>query len=397
MKSVIRSSVLGLVLFACAHESRMPDRSVRECAAGARRQRSARHPAAARPRAPHRCCTTSMARSTAAGSRAPSSYRRPQRALGINALDDVPDSTWFTNRIGVRDLSLDELRSGPDGVGSPEDAQPVDVDSTKVGGATVGFIITDARGKKFLLKFDRAGYPETETATHMIVGRFSGRSATTSPRTTSRYFERADFVVAPDATKGRVRAASVKYTATELGKRARDRGANGRRPAPRARLALPAGQADRRASRRRHASGRSERSDPAPAAARSARGRTRSSRGSTTADIQGDQHARRVGQRSRRTEAALREALLARLRQGARWSLAVRARYPATAVEYSFDAPAMCGLVRHARLSPAQRGRIACLRRSAASACSTTAHYDPANVDPNTPAYLPILTADRVD
>src|SRR5690349_707004 len=34
--------------------------------------------------------------------------RRPQRALGVNAFDEVPDSTWFTNRIGVRDLALDE-------------------------------------------------------------------------------------------------------------------------------------------------------------------------------------------------------------------------------------------------------------------------------------------------
>src|SRR5204863_3481268 len=27
---------------------------------------------------------------------------RAQRAIGVNAFDDVPDSTWFTNRIGVR-------------------------------------------------------------------------------------------------------------------------------------------------------------------------------------------------------------------------------------------------------------------------------------------------------
>ena len=32
----------------------------------------------------------------------------PARAHGTNALDEVPDSTWFTNRIGVRDLSIDE-------------------------------------------------------------------------------------------------------------------------------------------------------------------------------------------------------------------------------------------------------------------------------------------------
>src|SRR6185312_7137943 len=33
----------------------------------------------------------------------------PTRARGVNALDEVPDSTWFTNRIGTRDMSVDEI------------------------------------------------------------------------------------------------------------------------------------------------------------------------------------------------------------------------------------------------------------------------------------------------
>src|SRR5678815_5583480 len=50
--------------------------------------------------------------------------RRFTRALGVNALDEVPDSTWFTNRIGIRDLTLDELRTGPARNGSPELHKP---------------------------------------------------------------------------------------------------------------------------------------------------------------------------------------------------------------------------------------------------------------------------------
>ena len=30
--------------------------------------------------------------------------REPIRAVNINTLDEVPDSSWFTNRIGIRDL-----------------------------------------------------------------------------------------------------------------------------------------------------------------------------------------------------------------------------------------------------------------------------------------------------
>jgi len=97
--------------------------------------------------------------------------KRHERARGVNALDEVPDSTWFTNRIGVRDVSPDEILDPPGAVGSPEAHKPWTVVSSKVGGLTVGFIMKDARGEKFLLKFDPRGYPEAETATQIVVGR----------------------------------------------------------------------------------------------------------------------------------------------------------------------------------------------------------------------------------
>src|SRR5687768_14496952 len=34
--------------------------------------------------------------------------RPPSRARNVNSLDEIPDSTWFTNRIGVRDLAPSE-------------------------------------------------------------------------------------------------------------------------------------------------------------------------------------------------------------------------------------------------------------------------------------------------
>ncbi len=93
----------------------------------------------------------------------------PTRALGVNALDEVPDSTWFTNRVGVRDLTLEQVAKGPNAIGSPELYKPWTVKSTKLGGAEIGLIITDTRGEKFLLKFDQRGYPEQETGAHVIV------------------------------------------------------------------------------------------------------------------------------------------------------------------------------------------------------------------------------------
>ena len=124
----------------------------------------------------------------------------PQRALGVNALDEVPDSTWFTNRIGVRELSLDELRTGPATIESPELHKPWTVLSTRTGGTTVGFVIRDARGEKFLLKLEMNGYPELETATDAIVDRLLWAIGYNVPENHVVYVHPRDLVLAPDAT-----------------------------------------------------------------------------------------------------------------------------------------------------------------------------------------------------
>src|SRR5215510_13424909 len=36
------------------------------------------------------------------------------RALNANTVDEVPDSSWFENRMGRREMSIDELIRGPD-------------------------------------------------------------------------------------------------------------------------------------------------------------------------------------------------------------------------------------------------------------------------------------------
>jgi hypothetical protein len=121
------------------------------------------------------------------------------RARGVNALDEVPDSTWFTNRIGARELTLDELRAGPAQLESPELHKPWTITSTKVGGTEVGFIITDARGLKFLLKFDPIGFPEQETATHVIVGKLLWACGFHTTEDYVVLFRHEDLVLAPGA------------------------------------------------------------------------------------------------------------------------------------------------------------------------------------------------------
>src|SRR4051812_23871177 len=39
--------------------------------------------------------------------------QKPGPSQGVNTLGEVPDSPWFTNRIGSRAMSKDELQRGP--------------------------------------------------------------------------------------------------------------------------------------------------------------------------------------------------------------------------------------------------------------------------------------------
>jgi hypothetical protein len=128
------------------------------------------------------------------------SLPRPRRALGVNALDEVPDSTWFTNRIGMRDMTLDELAAGPVTLDSPERHKPWTIRSTKPSGGDIGFIVDDARGVKFLIKFDPAGYPESQTAAHVIVDKILWACGYNTTEDFIVDLRRDDLVLAPDAT-----------------------------------------------------------------------------------------------------------------------------------------------------------------------------------------------------
>jgi hypothetical protein len=134
---------------------------------------------------------------------------RDERAHGVNALDDVPDSTWFTNRIGIRELTPDDIERGPVTDDSPELHTPWTVHSTKPGGASTGFMITDARGIKYLLKFDDKGTPELETGFDVIVDRLLWAVGYNVPEDHVVYFRDTDLVVAKDAIIKDVDGASM--------------------------------------------------------------------------------------------------------------------------------------------------------------------------------------------
>ncbi len=90
------------------------------------------------------------------------------RAQNVNTIDELPDSSWFTNRIGARPMTIDELVKGPDTTTGPA-AGPWTVVSAKSDGVTPGFTIRDANGLVWFLKFDPPGYRAMATGTEVVV------------------------------------------------------------------------------------------------------------------------------------------------------------------------------------------------------------------------------------
>ncbi len=95
--------------------------------------------------------------------------RDQEPAGNANSLDEVPDSTWFQNRLGVRSVPPAEAARGLDAGGPPR--PPFSIAGGKVGGGNPGFIIKDATKRRFIVKFDTQQNPELQTAAGVIVNR----------------------------------------------------------------------------------------------------------------------------------------------------------------------------------------------------------------------------------
>ena len=93
--------------------------------------------------------------------------RRNVRALNVNTLDEVPDSSWFTNRIGRMRLPTADLVRGPDRVASVSLDGWV-VSSGKSTGVQPGFRMTDPQGHLHQIEFDPPSNPELATGAEII-------------------------------------------------------------------------------------------------------------------------------------------------------------------------------------------------------------------------------------
>ncbi len=96
--------------------------------------------------------------------------RRPQgttRAGNLNTIDEVPDSGWFTNRLGVRPITTEELLRGPN-QGPPPEPERWTIVREKSAGFAPGFTARDGEGETWFVSFDPPSNPEGATAAMVV-------------------------------------------------------------------------------------------------------------------------------------------------------------------------------------------------------------------------------------
>ena len=92
------------------------------------------------------------------------------RARNITSVDEVPDSSWFTNRILARPLSVDQAVRGPL-TGTGPATGTWSVVRPKQAGFAPGFTMNDAKGETWFVSFDGKGHPEAATGAILVANK----------------------------------------------------------------------------------------------------------------------------------------------------------------------------------------------------------------------------------
>jgi hypothetical protein len=89
-----------------------------------------------------------------------------KRAVNVNTIDEVPDSSWFTNRIGREAWTVDRLVRGPDTSTGPSGT--LTIVAGKMEGIAPGFTVRDSTGQLYFIKFDPSSNPEMASGAEVI-------------------------------------------------------------------------------------------------------------------------------------------------------------------------------------------------------------------------------------
>ncbi|HEX9652110.1 MAG TPA: hypothetical protein VGA99_00235 [bacterium] len=110
-------------------------------------------------------------------------------ADNVNALDETPNSSWYTNRHFHNHMSLEELARGPNITNGPDESAPWTITSGKFEGGTPGFTIKDAKGDRYIMKFDAPQFQEMGSSAEVISTKILHACGYNVPQNTIVYFD----------------------------------------------------------------------------------------------------------------------------------------------------------------------------------------------------------------
>lgn len=124
----------------------------------------------------------------------------PGPAKNVNALGEVPNSSWYVNRMSVARLTPEQVATGPCKREIDTSAVWL-VKGGKVTGYNPGFLVEDTSdGKTYLLKFDRPSQRERPSAADTIVSKIYWAAGFSVPCNHVVFFDPANLRIAEDAT-----------------------------------------------------------------------------------------------------------------------------------------------------------------------------------------------------
>jgi len=122
-------------------------------------------------------------------------------AIDVNALDEVPDSSWYVNRISRRPMSPEEIAQGACHRAPPEDELPWTVVGAKLNGANPGYQIKTASGASYVLKFDDPEQFERASTGDVVGSRLYYAAGFQVPCNRVVYFRPTDLIVPDQASQ----------------------------------------------------------------------------------------------------------------------------------------------------------------------------------------------------
>jgi hypothetical protein len=137
------------------------------------------------------------------------------RAKNINTIDEVPDSNWFTNRVGTRSVSIEDLVRGPN-VGAPPDPSRWTLTREKTAGAHPGFTARDAKGETWFLEFDPPYFPEGATGAVEVATKIFWALGYNQVESFLTTFDPARVDFDPQATLRRPSGARTRFTKDDM-------------------------------------------------------------------------------------------------------------------------------------------------------------------------------------